>query len=177
YDLQACNIVDPELEKYRGLQLPDVVLIRKSYAEKRRRRKQAGKAKERQWQLRSLAMETDEQLRRGEAEKADMEREQFLEEIEEDPELRAHVQLYKKPGAAVPMAPAPMPATNVHGMDDEEDGDDIPEVPLDELISALSLDPNSRPGYSGAVTLEPAQSGEDEEYDDEDGEGDAMMEG
>lgn len=166
-------------QRYRGLQLPDVVLIRKSYAEKRRRRKQAGKAKERPWQLRSLAMETDEQVRRGEAEKADMEREQFLEEIEEDAELRSHVQLYKKPGAAVPMAP--VPATNQHDMDDEEDGDDIPEVPLDELISALSLDPSSRPGYSGAVTLEPAQFGEDgyddeDEYDEDDGE-DAMMEG
>lgn len=37
YDLASLQIVDPELEKYRrGIQLPDVLLVKKSYQEKRR---------------------------------------------------------------------------------------------------------------------------------------------
>lgn len=32
YDVAGANMVDPEIEKFKNLQMPDVVLVRKSYS-------------------------------------------------------------------------------------------------------------------------------------------------
>lgn len=57
YDCYSANTnADSELEKFKGFQLPDVVLIKKSYEEKRRRRRGRGRA----WKLRQLAMEVEQ---------------------------------------------------------------------------------------------------------------------
>lgn len=37
YDVAGANMVDPEIEKYRNLEIPDVVLVRKSYSVRRPR--------------------------------------------------------------------------------------------------------------------------------------------
>ena len=59
YDLASLQIVDPELEKYRrGVQLPDVLLVKKSYQEKRRRRRAKG-AGARNWRLRRMDIAED----------------------------------------------------------------------------------------------------------------------
>ena len=36
YDVAGANLVDPEIEKFRNLDLPDVILVRKSYEARRR---------------------------------------------------------------------------------------------------------------------------------------------
>lgn len=54
--MAGANMVDPELEKFRNLETPDVVLVRKSYSEKRRARRERGKG-ERYWKLKRMAVE------------------------------------------------------------------------------------------------------------------------
>lgn len=53
------------------------------------------------------------------------------QELEEDPELRARVQLYRSVGTPLPQSAKQMVS--------EDDDDDVPEVPLDELLSALVI--------------------------------------
>jgi len=80
YDVASANIVDPELDKYRGLQLPDVILVRKSYAEKRRKKRQKGQ--QRPWTLRRMdVVEEEAQNKKQAAMHAshEAERERFLE--------------------------------------------------------------------------------------------------
>ena len=60
YDL-AHMVNDGDFEEYAhaGTSLPDIVLVRKSYQEKRRKRREAGHR--RAWKLRQLAMEEGEE--------------------------------------------------------------------------------------------------------------------
>ena len=51
--------------------------------------------------------------------------ERFLEELEEDPEMRQNVALFR--------------ATNAFDSASEMDEDDVPQVPIDELIDTLTL--------------------------------------
>ncbi|KAI8823405.1 NMD3 family-domain-containing protein, partial [Fimicolochytrium jonesii] len=72
--------------------IPDVVLIRKSYPNARK------KGKSRGWKLKSLGKEEElELVNRSKAEKArqEMDYELFLRDIEEDSELRGMMNLYK----------------------------------------------------------------------------------
>ncbi|KAK6116098.1 hypothetical protein DH2020_008367 [Rehmannia glutinosa] len=72
YDLYGANINDIELDKYNGLVLPDVILIKKSYEKKM--------IQKCSWKLRSLDMEID-----NAAEGGDNEYELFLRDLEENP--------------------------------------------------------------------------------------------
>ncbi|CAA0824810.1 nonsense-mediated mRNA decay NMD3 family protein [Striga hermonthica] len=125
YDLYGANNNDIELDKYKSLVLPDVLLIKKSYEEKRQRKK--GKA--RSWKLKSLNMEVDNSARgvRDNAEKMDTEYEQFLRDLEENPDLRFNLSLYRNKE----YQPSEMASMT--------DGEDLPSVPLDELLADLDL--------------------------------------
>ena len=157
YDLASANFNTSELDSHGGtVDLPDVVLVRKSFAEKRRRRKNRA----RNWQLKTLAnragMDVDDEdaaagadgpssgaRGRGKgrarqnaadaaaAEQRERDLERFMEEIEEDPELRSRINLYKNPEAGA------MAAT---GGDEDDDSEGVPEVPLEELLDALTMD-------------------------------------
>ncbi|KAL4447194.1 hypothetical protein ABPG77_007227 [Micractinium sp. CCAP 211/92] len=146
YDVANANLVDPELEKalHKGLTLPDAVLVRKSYEEKRRRRRARGE-QQRPWKLKRMAVEVGEEEagagapHRGrgvsvaDQQAADMER--FLEELEEDPEMRARVALYRDPG----FNPAAVQQQQQAAMaDTDEDEGDVPQVPLEELLEDLA---------------------------------------
>lgn len=124
YDLYAANSNDIELDKYKGLVLPDVVLIKKSYEEKRQKKR----AKPRSWKLKSLNMEVDQSAAKGKdhEEKMNSEYEQFLRDLEENPELRFNISLYRNKEYEPSM-------TSV------TDGGDVPSVPLDELLAELGL--------------------------------------
>ncbi|KAK3030283.1 hypothetical protein RJ639_039866 [Escallonia herrerae] len=65
YDLYGANTNDAELDKYRGLKLPEAILIKKSYEETRQKKR----GKPRPWKLKSLNMELDEPKSRVEQEK------------------------------------------------------------------------------------------------------------
>jgi len=144
YDLANANLVDMDFEAHvnRGGRVPDVMLVKKSYEEKRRKHRQ----RQRNWQLKHLDMEmADERGRNEQSDAAD--RERFLQELEEDPEMRARINLYKDPAAAAAAAggpgaaAAPAGAVAVAGLhdggDSEEDGEELPQVPLDELLDDL----------------------------------------
>lgn len=144
YDVQGANMVDPELDTYKGLTLPDVILVRKSYAARRRARREKGTAAARAWTLRRLnvaaaedAVGKDAPGVRNAEEKRAADEEAFLEELEEDPELRARIALYRAKHAH--QAAQRLPSSL--GID--SDGEEIPEVPLEELLDELALAPES----------------------------------
>ncbi|KAI3708065.1 hypothetical protein L2E82_37097 [Cichorium intybus] len=110
YDLRAANMNDMELDKYRG-EIPEVILVKKSYEE--RRKKQRGK--QRSWKLKTLNMEVD-----GDETMND-EYEEFCRDLEENPELRFNISLYRNEEY--------QPSND----------DDPPSVPLEELLADVKL--------------------------------------
>lgn len=122
YDLYAANNNDMELDKYRGLVLPEAILVKKSYEEKRLKKR----GKPRAWKLKSLDMEVDERAR-VDQEKMNSEYEQFLRDLEENPDLRFNISLYRDRE----YQPSEMASVT--------DGEDVPSVPLEELMADLDL--------------------------------------
>ncbi|KAF2295527.1 hypothetical protein GH714_033121 [Hevea brasiliensis] len=123
YDLYGANSNDIELDKYKGLVLPEAILIKKSYEEKRQRKR----GKPRTWKLKSLNMEVDDSRGRHDQEKANVEYEEFLRDLEENPELRFNISLYRNKE----YQPSEMASVT--------DGDDLPSVPLEELLADLDI--------------------------------------
>ncbi|XAR52112.1 hypothetical protein NMG60_11020016 [Bertholletia excelsa] len=133
YDLYGTNINDIELDKYRGLNVPEAILIKKSYEEKRQRKR----GKSRSWKLKSLSMEVDDTAkRRTEEDKMNSEYEQFLRDLEENPDLRFNISLYRNRE----YQPSEMASMT--------DGEDVPSVPLDELLADLDLSDMEEEGDS-----------------------------
>ncbi|CAL9019264.1 unnamed protein product [Prunus brigantina] len=124
YYLYGANSNDVELEKYKGLVIPDAILIKKSYEEKRQKKH----AKARPWKLiKSLGMEVDDKAKLDQ-EKVDSEYEQFLKDLEENPEMRLNISLYHNEEYQL---------SEMASMTD--DGEDAPSVPLEELLADLEL--------------------------------------
>lgn len=124
YDLYSSNSNDIELDKYKGLVLPEVVLIKKSYEEKHQKKR----GKPRAWKLKSLNMDMDSSARGGNNdEKVSSEYEQFLRDLEENPDLRFNLSLYRNKE----YQPSDMASV--------VDGEDVPAVPLDELLGDLDI--------------------------------------
>lgn len=159
YDLLHANLVDDAVDLWLerpNAQLPDVVLVRKSYEQRRARRRARGE--KRPWQLKRMDMESEEAAaptraaERKAAAAAEDDMERFLEELEEDPEMRQRVALFKDANYdAAAAAAARMSAMT------EDEEDDLPEVPLEELLDdlmAMTLD-----AREGGTTGEDTQSG------------------
>ncbi|GBG76502.1 hypothetical protein CBR_g22250 [Chara braunii] len=127
YDLYGANTNSDELDSLKSANLPDVILVRKSYEEKRRRIR----GKPRPWKLRNLAMEVDATAvsGRGEEEQQQRDYERFLEELEEDPEMRSRIALFKNPQYTK------VETASMAG----DDGEEPPQVPLEELLSELRI--------------------------------------
>ena len=229
YDLQRLNITDDDFVEHAQRDkdaIPDCVLVRKSYQEKRkarRERRAAAAARRaggtgaaasamatenvsfparpsplgqsfadtgayRPWTLRTLEMEEDDEEggggggrgKRGkrsaklarENEDRDLtDRERFFQELEEDADMRGRVALYRKPqpqGKSFDLL-RDDDAGNGDGDGDSED-DDVPEVPLEELMTALSLDEQRKRRLHGGSSIE--EMAEDEEDDDDEVQGD-----
>ena len=144
--------------------IPDIILVKKAYPNRRK------KTKTRSWKLRSIAKEAGEEGETGsgrgvvgrmggrDTKKVEQDYELFLRDLEEDPEMRGMVNLYKTEGMKSEKAGSGLaggktrrkvqPAMDVddsHGeaeveMDgapeeeEEEEEADFPEVKLDELL-------------------------------------------
>ncbi|KAI0779087.1 NMD3 family-domain-containing protein [Irpex lacteus] len=157
--LSNANFNSDEFAKLPSHRIPDVVLVRKAYPNRRKKNKTRG------WKLRSMAKEAGEEGETGggrgvvgrmggrDTKKVEEDYELFLREIEEDEELRGAVNLYKaknvKPGAGSGLAGGKTrrkgqgqydmevdehPAESVAGEESEEEEPDFPEVKLDELL-------------------------------------------
>ncbi|KAJ3041473.1 hypothetical protein HDV00_009269 [Rhizophlyctis rosea] len=111
--------------------IPDVVLVKKSYPNARR------KNRGRSWKLKNMVKEEDlATVRRGAAEKVqqDLDMERFMQDLEEDPELRGMINLYKDPNGRT--GPAPRDE-NAMSEDEEEPEEDFPQIAMDELLDDM----------------------------------------
>ncbi|KAJ3192522.1 hypothetical protein HDU82_003147, partial [Entophlyctis luteolus] len=150
YDLRNANFNDENWDKFvsksggkKNAVVPDVVLVRKSYPNARK------KSKNRNWRLKTITIEEEvEAMGKSKAEKAKAEQdyEMFLRDIEEDPELRGMINLYKseaEPTGAGTQQDAAMMEDEGEGDEadasdeEEEPEDDFPEIDEDELLEEM----------------------------------------
>ncbi|KAJ2634019.1 ribosome-binding protein, partial [Coemansia sp. RSA 1287] len=125
----TANINSDTFDKLNPDDVPSVVLVKKGYAERRRKRKQ------RNWKLKSLNKDDGDLVpKKQEEERKVADFEAFLRDLEEDPELRQGVNLYHDSNFV-----ARPDAGNAMVDDDDEEGDDAPEVPLEELLNDLAI--------------------------------------
>jgi len=106
YHLRTANFNSAEWDALPAERTPDVVLVKKSYPERKRRSK-------RNWKLKSMAKEAEDPNapehvvgrgalgRRGglDSQRVEKDYEMFLRELEEDEEMRQNVNLYRDPAA------------------------------------------------------------------------------
>lgn len=162
YFLTNANYNSEDFASLTPARVPDIILVKKTYPNRRK------KSKPRNWRLRSIGKEAGEEGETGggrgvvgrmggrDHKKVEEDYELFLRELEEDPELRGSVNLYKaqdvsmdavrpegrrpgggKSGKKASFAmdvderrPPPEPVAE----DDEDEEADFPEVKLDELL-------------------------------------------
>ncbi|ESW98218.1 hypothetical protein KL918_004037 [Ogataea parapolymorpha] len=127
YFLTNSNFNNELFDELNTDTIPDVVLVKKHYVRSNKR------MKHRNWKLKRMANEhkdlvadeiVDSRQARQEAEKAERDYELFLQELEEDQELRKTVNLYRAENKPVEE-------------DDMEEEDDAPQIDIDELLDEL----------------------------------------
>lgn len=110
YDLTNANLADDDLKRIKG-DLPEVILVKKYYERTAKRRNR------RKWKIKKMNItESDKMLKKSEQQKAEGEYQAFLEDLEEDSEMQAHVNMYKR-GAEMKRSD-----------DEEDDEDELPEI-------------------------------------------------
>ena len=152
--LALCSTLLTQLPNPQGLTLPDVILVRKSYEDKRRRRRQRGAAA-RPWRLKRMAVDAGEEeggapeargggrgrgLTPAEQEQADMER--FLQA--RAAARRAGSPWRRRAGRRAPHAhklTASLPTLHPRLQELEEDPDMRAEPPTSTLRSLRALNP------------------------------------
>jgi nonsense-mediated mRNA decay protein 3 len=132
YDLFSSNFNSDEFERLRshGYDLPDVILVKKSYSEKHK------KPKTRVWKLKSLTKtrELDQEMKESgrkmqqEQIKLEQDYELFLRDIEQDEEMRANINMYKDPAGIQKR------------MVDNESSCGGDEINLEDLLDDLTLE-------------------------------------
>lgn len=135
FDVKNCNVNDENFDNMKDQKIPDVVLVKKVYANKalrNRKRKFRLKHMDGLHETKSVASENLDYV-------------DFLEDLEEDPELRQHVNVYKDPKKI-----------NVDPDDDEsQSGDEyIPKITLAEMMDDLTLVGPDATGEDGADMIE-----------------------
>ncbi|ORZ16518.1 NMD3 family-domain-containing protein [Absidia repens] len=130
YDLSRSNFNNEEFDKLDRQSLPDVVLVRKSYPVRRKKNKQ------RQWKIQQLGKEVDEMLpRKQDQAKIEHDMELFMRDIEEDPEFRATVNIFK---SQTGNAAATAQSSNAMS-DGEDEEEDFPEISLEEMMDEMQI--------------------------------------
>ena len=169
FHLTSANFNNPEWDELTGSggaraeRVPEVILVRKTYPERQRKRKA------RNWKLKSIVKtaggedmtevehaglgraKADPNARtsgRGmapggaaEQARAEAQYEMFLRDLEEDEDMRAGVTLYKSGGAGAAKArdPDAMDVESDAGATtDADDDDDLPRISVDELVDEMA---------------------------------------
>ena len=111
--------------------VPNVILVKKHYTRKSR------KSKNRKWKLKRMAKEhndivanDDSRQAKQEQERAERDYELFLQQLEEDDELRQTINLYKT-------ADEQYPKHSETDMEDDDEDEDAPQIGIDELLDEL----------------------------------------
>ncbi|KAI7871213.1 NMD3 family-domain-containing protein [Spinellus fusiger] len=129
YDLSRSNFNNDAYDKLDRTSLPDVMLVRKTFPARRKKNKQ------RQWKLHQLGKEVDEMLpRKQEQARIENDMEMFMRDIEEDPEFRSTINIFKNANAAA----------NENAMvdvneEEEEEEEDFPEISLEEMLEEIKI--------------------------------------
>ena len=113
---------DENLDKMAADKIPDVVLIKKVYADKSVRNRK------RKWKLKhmdNLGLETGSVTSSGNNDYND-----FLEDLEEDPDLRQNINVYKD-------------ANKMKVQVEDSDTEDCPQITLEEMLDDLVIAPGS----------------------------------
>lgn len=112
-----------ESKQYSGT-IPDVVLVKKHYPARK-------KGKSRNWKLKRMGREESEMKpRKQDVDRDEVDYEQFLRDLEADPELRQGVHLYRNEAKEKQVA---MDSE----MDTDDDDDEGLEIPMDQLIDEM----------------------------------------
>ena len=126
YNTETCNFSDMDMKAWNNRSMPSVVLVKKAYLNRKKNRRR------RHWKLNKLDMEGDVDMM-----KEERDIDEFMNELEEDPEFRATVNLYPVgPDAEEILAEAktkPM-AEGSDNEDDDDDEDDFPDIEMSELV-------------------------------------------
>lgn len=168
YHLTNANYNSEDFAALPSSRIPDIILVKKAYPNRRK------KTKPRHWKLRSIAKEAGEEGETGggrgvvgrmggrDQKRVEEDYELFLRDLEEDPEMRGAVNLYKAPdvnmGTATAAAGGKPKKKTQFAMDVDEAGGggedgtqtasdaggdkveeepDFPEVKLDELLEGF----------------------------------------
>jgi len=117
YDLTRANLNSSRTAGLKDKDMVDIFLVRKTYTKR---------SKNRKWKLKELTKEREEGLlrRQDDLKREQRDRERFLQQLEEDEEMRSKINLYHDPTAM----------TDV----DEEADEDAPKVALDELLDGFA---------------------------------------
>lgn len=130
YDFQNANIADEDLKTFKG-ELPEVVLVKKSFARKNRKAK-------RKFKIKKMAIDApDKPLKKSELQKTENDFETFLEDLEEDSDMRKHVNMYKREEQKG--------RVEVEDDDDSDDDDDNALPELTELMDDFSFNMKDAP--------------------------------
>jgi nonsense-mediated mRNA decay protein 3 len=127
YDLSRSNFNDDNFNALNQNALADVVLIRKSYPNRRK------KTKQRNWKLQQLGKEEEEMLpRKQDQARIENDLEMFMRDLEEDPEMRSTINIFKN---------QVVQENKDINMDDESEfeEEDFPEVSLEEMLDEMNI--------------------------------------
>lgn len=119
FDLRTSNVNDTHLEKMKAEKIPDIILVKKLYADSSKRWRR------RQWRLKHLDVGDGLDTDRGNRDYTE-----FLEDLEEDQLYREHVNIYRdvKQQTAVDT--------------EDTDDDDAPQITLAEMLDDLHISPD-----------------------------------
>ncbi|XP_030569309.1 60S ribosomal export protein NMD3 [Drosophila novamexicana] len=113
YNTGEANINDPEFDKLPSHLIPDVILVRKHYDRQTR-------LSQRLWKIKHLADEkTDERSK--------YDYHEFLDDIEENPDIRGHINIYRDSKKPLPIEVQPSAG-------------DVPQITLAEMLEDMTLD-------------------------------------
>jgi nonsense-mediated mRNA decay protein 3 len=97
------------------------ILVKKTYPER-------SNSRTRHWELKQLDKEVGEEMKKNELKAAERDYEDFLREVEEDPEMRGQIRMYKTKNAKA-----------IYESNKKEMGEEFPEIGLEELLDTMSL--------------------------------------
>lgn len=117
YYLANTNLNNSEWDSIPDNRRPDVVLVKKHYPQRRVH-------KYRNWKLKRMAKEHNEQVDNEQIDRAERDYELFLRDLEQDQEMRSAINLYKNQEAK-------------NNMDDEEDDEEGPQIDISELLDDM----------------------------------------
>lgn len=115
YSLSENNINDVHFENLDSDSIPDVVLIKKFYGYDK-----AARRRQRMWKLKHLAQDVDMNSDNNDYN-------EFLEELEEDPELRSNINIYRDSRKQIPV--------DLDCIDPS-----IPQITLEEMLDDLVIE-------------------------------------